>query len=281
MLIMLSGALLLGKQESYRAFLGKRLRRFAVPAAAWICIYLVWKKILWQPDMNFQEAFRQAVNGQVQYHFWFIYTLAGIYLAAPLIKVLVRHAAKKDLVYYFVLWAVFSCLIATAEKWDELRAPHVYHWRISPFIVNLYGGFFILGYVFRYRAPLPSLKRVLPGLICAGAFHGFFYFEFAPNTAIYLICAYFALIHAANFIEKNGPKILISAVKNLSKASFGIYLVHPIVLDAITMGRFGFRFDGTSEPPFLMIPVTALTVYALSFALIILLQKIPLLKRIT
>ena len=293
--IMLSGALLLPKTESYRDFFFKRFRRILIPAVVWTALYLFWKKQFYVPDLGFLDAFRLAVNGGVYFHLWFLYLIIGLYLITPLLRVLVAHASRRDLLYLLMLWFLVSSVLPFWEGWDKLFLHTGLHFKASAELAQGFMGYFVLGYYVR-QTDTAMFRRSAYGvwfaclLICmvgtyllSRHFHSFqtlFYDNLAPNGVFYAASFFMILKHAGPWIEAHLSVGLRNFVLNLSKASFGIYLIHPMILDILAKGRWGFILRGDILHPAWMIPFTTLVIYGLSFFVISLIRKIPVLKRI-
>jgi surface polysaccharide O-acyltransferase-like enzyme len=64
----------------------------------------------------------------------------------------------------------------------------------------------------------------------------------------------------------------------VSATSFGIYLIHIFVVELLRKGDLGFRLYSWMAPSVYMIPFTALAVFALSFVIVFVARKIPILK---
>lgn len=104
--LMASGALLLGerrdgKPESVRDFFKKRVTKVVLPFAFWAAIYMLWRVAFHHEHMSGRFLASQVWSGNVYMHLWFIYTILGLYLVTPILRVLVRHAAPD-------IWKLFS-----------------------------------------------------------------------------------------------------------------------------------------------------------------------------
>jgi len=293
--IMLSGALLLPKTESYRDFFFKRFRRILLPSVVWTVLYLLWKKQFYVPELGFSEAFRLALNGGVHFHLWFLYLIAGLYLLTPLLRVLVAHASRRDLLYLLILWFLVSSVLPFWEGWDKLFLHTGLHFKIPAELTQGFVGYFVLGYFIRqtdtvmFRHSVYGVWAACLFICMIGTyllsrhFHSFqmlFYDNMAPNGVLYAASFFMILKHAGPWLETHLSAGWRNLVLSLSKASFGIYLIHPMTLDILAKGRWGFVLKGDMPQPILMIPLTTLVIYVFSFFVIILIQKIPVLKRI-
>lgn len=78
--LMVSGALLLGKQESYQSFFSKRAMRILIPWIIW-CLVFFWI-----------EGGEQGMFGVLLTRFWFLPLIAGLYLLTPFLRLALQHA---------------------------------------------------------------------------------------------------------------------------------------------------------------------------------------------
>jgi surface polysaccharide O-acyltransferase-like enzyme len=69
-------------------------------------------------------------------------------------------------------------------------------------------------------------------------------------------------------------------VRAVSATSFGIFLIHIFVVELVRKGNLGFRLYGWMGPSVYMIPLTALAVFFVSFLIVFVLRKIPVLKMV-
>ena len=293
--VMLSGALLLPKIESYRDFFLKRFRRILVPFIVWTALYLFWKKQFYVPDLGFSEAFRLIANGGVHFHLWFLYLIVGLYLTTPILRILVAHASRRDLLCLLMLWFVVSSVSPFWEGWDKLFLHTGLRFKIPVEMAQGFIGYFILGYWIR-QSETEKFQKAAWGVwsvsfwVCLTGtyflsqhFHSFqllFYDNMAPNVVFYAASFFMIMKHVGPWLEAHFNAKGRDFVLDLSKASLGIYLIHPMILDILAKGRWGFVLKGDVSHPAAMIPLTTAAIYAISFVVIFLIQKIPILKRI-
>ncbi|MSR77500.1 MAG: hypothetical protein EXS63_04670 [Candidatus Omnitrophica bacterium] len=293
--VMISGALLLPKTESLGSFFTKRFQRIAIPFIAWTLLYLLWKKYFRAPDLGIAEALRLAASGEVHFHLWFLYVLVGLYLVTPVFRILTAHATSRDLFYFLTLWFLVSSLLPFAETLGKLFTHTAFHLKLPVEPAEGFIGYFVLGYFLRQYATEKSLNKAwalwtLSLLVCAVGtyvlcrhFHTYqnlLYDNMAPNVVIYTASFFLLIKFAGPAFEKNLAPDLKSFILSISKASFGIYLIHPMILEALAKGRWGFVLKATMPHPAMTIPLTTATIFVLSFLAVLLIQKIPLLKKI-
>lgn len=293
--IMVSGALLLSSRESYKDFFTKRFNRVFIPFITWTLFYLLWKKLFYLPDMGFAEALSRVVSGNVIFHLWFFYVLAGMYLVTPIFRILIAHARPKDVFYFIVLWFMAGSLLPFIQKVMVMGGNPDFHFNLPMEPVQGFIGYFVLGYFIRQYV----LEKWVPlaGMVWTGClafclvgtwllarhFQGFkelFYDNLAPNIVFYCASFFILVKFMVPAVEGRIPSGVKSAVIGISRASFGIYLIHPAVLDVLVKGRLGFTLRADTFHPVFMIPLIAVVGYAVSGIITLGIQKVPFLKKI-
>ena len=292
--IMISGALLLPKRESYRDFFRKRFNRIAIPFLAWTLLYLLWKKLFYQPDLGPAEALRQIAGNGVYFHLWFLYVLIGLYLLTPLFRITAAYASGRDIFYFLALWFIFSSLLPCTEKIGQLFTGEDFRLAIPIEPAQGFIGYFVLGYFLNQYVTdkAGAATRVIWAVSLLISLEGTFYLtqhfrsfqnalydNMAPNVVFYTTSVLILIKSSGPFLEKHLPERFKNMILQVSKASFGIYLIHPVFLDTLIKGRLGFTLTGKMFHPIWMIPLTAALVFSLSLAAVRLIQRVPYLRR--
>jgi len=297
--IMLSGALLLPKQEKYFVFFSKRLRRILVPWIFWTAVYVVWATTFHGVSLHSFAEFKRLVIETFLGGFWFLVMLVGVYILTPIWRIFVQYAHAKDYVYVLSLWFLITSAL-----------PFIGALLHKELIFSLplglqYSGYFVLGFLFTKIDPVRLRPKKLlfltlysSSLIAVGTFWltsmnaqfiDIFYGYLNPLQVICAI-ALFLLIYSFqekqlfSFFKLHKLKTQQKARKvilQLSEATFGIFLVHIIILEVIIRGIGRFNFSQTSLHPLLAIPVLTVIVYFLSFMVIKELRHFSLGKLIT
>lgn len=296
--VMLSGSLLMNpnKIESIGDFLRKRWLRVATPFVFWSIIYLLYDfrgyirdhKWPWWPDVWYKFFFED-----VYFHLWFVPMILGLYFLIPTFRVFLKAAKRVDIEYFLVFWFYVSILQVSFSNFIIVK---YIGWLA-------YIGYIILGYYIShydihqikllYRTAWVSLVVTIIGTwYLALYFHGFhhhtaiFYMYMSPNV-IFMGAALF--YHWCRYdwaaFAKKYPKIH-GIVGWFSGISFGVYLLHALILDVFKNGYVGNivisanTFLNIKGHPIWCVPLF-LTSTVLTSALIIwFLQKIPFLKKI-
>ena len=285
---MASGVLLLGKREPVADFFRKRFVKVGIPTLFWSIAYLLWSvEAYTNGTMNTVgvavSMLKVIYTGNVEIHLWFLYILIGIYLVAPVLRVFVLAASRRELAYFVIMWFLATPLLELAQRLTGLQTALVIP------VVAGYVGYFVMGYLLA-DVNLGRRGIILAVLGCAIAvtiiYFGtnllsvnaapidiYFYSYFSPPTVLASVCGYLLLKYLGGSLGRAG-----NIVRMVAGTSFGIYLIHIFVVELFRRGALGFRLYSWQAPSIYMIPLTALAVYILSFLIVMGMQKIPLVK---
>lgn len=279
---MISGYLLLSKNETYSDFFYKRGLKVFLPLFIWSMIYLIWQEEgfgnpLWTIIKSYLIKF---IRGPRENHLWFFYELFGLYLFTPILRIYVARAARRDLLYFCLIWFAFIPLANLLREFTPIKIGFSYQF------LGGYIGYYIFGYlagqmeftknqkIAAWAVFLSSLLATIIGMHIRGVYGlKTQYFEDYQSVNV-------ALMSAAIFICLTRMEIgdsLYHLMTPLSNASFGIYLAHVIVI-AEVFSVFPFSLLTTSGSGVYMIPLIGLVGYVFTFIIIFILQKIPIVK---
>ena len=164
-----------------------------------------------------------------------MYTLAGLYLLAPIISPFLEKATKSELNFYLILWAIALCLPVFANWVDVDRGPTGILYYFSG-----YAGYFLLGYYMHtFKPHIPNwlipILYVIP-VTCLlffklnydreGLLYDFFWYL---SIFVAMMCvAWFDLVR--RFVCRFELGGISHILKKLSDSCFGIYLVHIFIM---------------------------------------------------
>ncbi|SCG81807.1 Inner membrane protein yiaH [Proteiniborus sp. DW1] len=296
-LILISGRLMLcsDREESILLFLRKRLSKVIFPLIFWSFLYLInmlrKSELGIQWDMSLLKLFlTNLYTGNVHIHLWYLYMLIGLYLITPIIKPYVNNVKKDNFIYFIVIWFISNGVIVFLEKFTVYNIGinlSFFHWSL---------GYYILGFLLERYNPSEKQRKIayifgfLGFVVTAygtylltvnnvGQLVEHLYSYLAPNVIVMSISVYilFKNIHWDRVID-NIP-ILNTIISSFNKTSFGIYLVHLLVLDIIYSGELGISIKASSFNPIIGIPLVSIITFLVSHLVVLILQKIPILNK--
>lgn len=292
---MVSGLLLLNpsKDQPIARFFQKRFFKVLLPFIAWSLLYLIWRMVSKGETFSAREILVLFIEGPVYYHLWFIQMILGLYLAAPILRIYIRHATQENLTYFLAVWLITVAILPMFKRFLGFEVG------IDVVVTTGFVGFFVLGYYLRNvtlkrSQVIPVLLLVVVMLVftqyithaltiqieTVGGYDNFF----VANDSLNLITVavglflflksldYHYLFQQLPFLQK--------LVTWISSCSLGIYFVHVLIIDELASGHLGFKLAASSFTPIVSIPTIAILVMALSVATTMLLKQIPLVRNI-
>ncbi len=226
---------------------------------------------------------------------WFLYTIIGIYLILPIINIYICNANKININYFISIWFWFYCVFPLLSKFGYPVGVHLE-------FGSGYLGYLIVGYKLRcmyidslykvsiecYRiALLVFVSNVLFTMISTyymtvsnnGILDEFFYGYLSMNIVFMTISFIIVVIYINNNLSIDKFKVVVNIINYFSsKLSFGIYLVHLLVMAILDSGILGFKLNGYTYNPAVFIPVTTVAITLLSSFFVCILKKVPVIK---
>lgn len=272
---MLSGALLLSKDYKLSYFLQKRFWRIIPPLIFWSLIYIFYDYILvGEKYFTLIEFIKMVIRNLFygsKFHLWFVYTLLGLYLFIPILRKWIKNSSNNEILYFLIIW--FATIIYSLPYF-KAYLPNIPLTNFSGYI-----GYLVLGY---YLSNLTLRNKYIPiifiiigiGITIYGThyltqqenkFSSYFYGYLTPNVLLSSIGVF--LIFKNFSINNKGIKKVILF---LSNQSFGIYLVHILILTLLNKIGINWKFAN----PIISIPIISAICILISSLTIYLLRKI-------
>ena len=216
--LMLSGALLLGKEEPLGVFFKKRFSRILLPFLIWSLVFYV---LLFPPhgiDCLWDYPYK-LLTGGIHGVYWFVYTIIGLYLLTPLLRPAMRDRTI-GLWTGGLLLGLFLLRTAFPEKFPLVEGIWMQDLR---HLMTYVGGFLLV----RHLDGKPWLRWAAPlwMLLWMGA-QVTFALVHPIDFPFYIFSAFglFAWVNTWHFRRER------KVVTLLSETSYGIYLCHAAVI---------------------------------------------------
>ncbi len=288
--LVLSGATLLTKQYSLIDFYKKRMSRVLIPFLFWLPAYWVFRWFMlqaWERPRDIYSILQWGadlfVAEGVSKHLWFVYMILLLYLFVPFIAGLLKKASRRNVLIFLISWLVLNGLQLSgvfAVDSFGLIIKKLYSY-------SLYAGYLVLGYFLftstvRFKAE--KLLAVLIFVISVIVASVSTYYlsrqcgkqtltmmnSFSLNTFLQTVAVF---VFFKNTYFKN--KIVLKIIRTISNYSFGIYLVHIMVISLF----FRVGIFWTMAHPLVSVPFVVLLTLLTSFSVIYLLRKIPFMAK--
>jgi surface polysaccharide O-acyltransferase-like enzyme len=285
---MISGFLLLPRTESLHAFYTKRMTRILIPFVVWSLIYLGWYCGNHAGTCTSSFVWDLLLVQGTYYHLWFLYSIISIYLILPVLRLLIRPDTDKGILWYMViLWLIFQPILGIAHKFWNFSI------KLSPPLAIGFVCYFILGYLLgemRLSRTRIMFSAVVWGIStwvtiagtyllirASGQFDGFFY-DFVSLNVILASGTAFLLLRWISERELVKSSNSHTFKRALATSAFGIYLVHILVIEVLRDWIPFLPISSFMGDAIWSIPLVSMIVFSLSFLIVRILQKIPVLK---
>lgn len=274
---MLTGALLLPREHSVSS-IGKRIWRMVLPLFAWSLIYLVWHH-------GYRAAqpgwILEIISKPVAGHLWYLYSLIPAYALLPVLSPFFLSAKPRMQWFVIAAWFAAGSMIPTINY--LFRAPLIGFDREFFYI---YPGYMLLGAVLWWRKGtrmqlLVGLVAMAGGIAATGigtylssrnvpSLNETLYQYYSSTVVIAAAGSFICLRAFFDWLGRNGS-MSNGFVSAFGKASFGIYLVHPLVIWSFELRGYAYDFMN----PWLAIPALMFAVVAISWLIVEPLRRIP------
>ena len=288
--LMISGTLMLqpGKaSEPLSNFFKKRIARVAAPFLIWSAAFVGWRIWFFEEALTAHDVLRAFFQGTVYVHLWFMYVLLALYVATPVLRQLTRNMSQARLAYVLSIWLVAKSLIPLLQRWWGFEISWVHHLPLTNYL-----GFFLGGY-YLSKVQLPKSLRpwllLLYGVLAIATgsltlylnsgtdqLNDILYDNLGPNTILMATCLFLWLKDFSYRAWAKRHQVLARWVKLLSRFSFGIYLMHLMLIDLFQSTYFmGLQINALPMSPFLTIPLFSAIVLVASMLILALLARVP------
>lgn len=286
--IMVSGVLLLQPSKPFN--LRKSIKRLVFPLIIWSALYAFcvtlneYRAISVEWFLSFLK-----LTFVTPTHNYFLYLLLGVYLIVPFLKSIV---GKKELVNYIILLWGGVLVIKYLSTFQQLSPICSIFNRLELSFPVGYVGYFVLGYKLQNihiqktqtkMVILSTLAVVLLSTIVMFTYmrsnsDGFLcqvYYDYMnPFVVLYSSCV-FLLCRLGFEDNRERSKRVLSGFERMSKYSLAIYMFHMFVIVLFLQIDLNYRFLN----PWISIPLLSVMIYAISFGVVFIGERIPFFKK--
>ena len=277
MFMMITGTIFLPRKTGLKSVLTKNIPRVLTAMVFWSAVYTFFA---WRSGTG-EDLLLLFLKGH--YHMWYLPFLCGVYLTIPFLqKIAEDEKLTKSLL---VLSGVIGMLIPWAANALALIWPaiaEVVRALEGKVNISFFQGLLAmlpLGYLLSKTELSRKQRRLIYALGILGAVltgvgtiwstekMGTYSSVFCTNASPTVIAPGVAIYVFAKYNLTRLPK----AVAWVADHSFGIYLVHALVIEELQ--RSGFHV--LTWDPIIGVPVVSVAAFAISLAVSVLLSKIP------
>ncbi|MFD2228561.1 acyltransferase [Alkalimarinus sediminis] len=288
---MVSGALLLKRDEPITDFIRKRFSKVIIPFVFWSLFFVFWASLYELRSGIFASSFYSLVFQPSYYHLWFLYTLVGLYLYMPILRKIVNNSNNSLLVYFIILWFVAVAVVPSGERVSGLDSF------VDLSSISGYVGYLVLGLLLSKKTyNLKQATLAMAAFVIAvcvtifgtyylaaqneGVFDGYFYENLSPNVIVASGSLFVLIKFSIESLFKGGETCISKSIRSVSACSFGIYFIHVVFLYLLKNGDLGLTLSAFVGDPVYSVPATAIVVFIASYSTVLLMKNIPFIKNI-
>ena len=293
MFFMQSGANILNYRKRYDTvtFFKKRTKKVIVPFVLWSMVGFILLVLQQNKILNFFKLF---FGGNMVGPYWFFYTIIGFYLCAPFLSIVIDYGNKKICLYVLALSLVVNSILPLFSQILQINNGfNLVFPAIGSFLQWFIAGYYIVHYKVKHIKIIYGIGMVALILEVMFTFLATFlmphnpYYDytfgglvknFYDIQNIFAFLAFSSLFLLLKKCEEKLRSVKFSgAINKLSKYTYGVYLIHPILLMAFVplFTRF-LNFI----PMIIRFIVLPLFVYFISIILTIVIKKIPCIGKV-
>lgn len=241
---MISGALLLQREEPIRTCLRRRVLRYAAVLLAASAVSYVYACRTDLSALSMGGFWRTLYGGEHAAAYWFLYAYLAYLIVLPLMRRLARAMTERDFLY--VTGLIFAVHLISASEWFLWRGNVTLNANLSLFVTRQAVYYPLAGYFLEHRFGAQAAQpRVLAGLFAAGALavalaclalrqanavtgdwpeSAFGLFAFVPAAAVYAGAK-------ALFERVPVPPATARVLTGVGSCTFGIFLFEKVYRD--------------------------------------------------
>ncbi|POT61941.1 acyltransferase [Citrobacter braakii] len=280
--IMITGSLLMREKTDLTNAL-KRSKRLLFILVSWSDIYYSYLAYIGKSDFKLSSFLGMLIRNQIFYHLWYLYAAIGFVLMIPILSAFYHSASRKDVIIFTVSWMIFLFFGLINL---QLNLNININWSLQIQIFSSLSVYLIIGKLIKDSAikvdRVTITISVMLIVICTistshitklitpygGPVNQLFYDNSSLFVGISAIS--FMFLFMGINVKSN---IIIKTINLISPCTLGIYLIHPIIIDALRL----FIFEKYKIVTGLGVVTTMpIIIFAISLVSILILRKIGL-----
>ena len=293
---MISGSLLLPKQESIRTVYQKRLSRFVVVLLLFSAVQMVFRMFAYGEPITLSGYIEGVYAKNLATAYWYLYAYLGVLVMLPLLRRLAQGMTSEDFFYYAFCELIIVGVIPVIQYliW---QGDYVINGSFAPILItNNNVFFFLLGYGVEHtwklhadccwkRVAWTSFGVVAIGICCFMTYYlnthtgdwGEYDAQFFHNSLIVLPTIAVFLLVKELFESHHIPGRLEKVIIVIGNLTFCIMLVENIFRYIFEETFLKLAYTIGSFPSCILY---VLTVFVASGIVALILKRIPLVKKI-
>ena len=293
---MISGSLMLRKDHiDIKDLWIRKIFRISMLLLFWIIFYYVMDTGLKYVIREPQNAFKNFFTTENKYHLWYLRVQFSLYVFTPVYAIAVRKLDRKTVNYFFTIFIIFNIIQHTFLSIP--RIPNWLKWPVNNLIyveISDAVGYFLLGYFLTDDRQFDTEKYsngkllgiyIVSLILAATVNHIFSLIINRPSVALHGNSSLPILFESVTlfilikrkFSNYKFNKKIGKLIKNISKSTLFIYLIHPFFIDRMAKD---FGFNILNYNPLISVPFAVILYFIVGVICGVILEKIPILNKL-
>ena len=289
--VMISGGLVLAspRTTALTDFYRRRVTRLGLPMVVWIVAYLAFGRAVSGSPATVDAALASVAAGRPYYHLYFLFVIAGVSLAAPLLAWAIQGREHQQLVRFVAVAFTLAMIDNALTSLLRIGTPNAVT-RFVPYVAD-----FLAGYALLSVRPTRARRRGAVGIVATGVLltaigtwvltqpnvlgpgRGLYLYEYHSITTVPVsLAVYQLLVWSGPWIEAHLAGQVARVIGVMGAASFGVYLFHPMVL--VGLARQGISSTTTIAP--VAVFLTVGLAFTISLIAVVALRRVPWVRAI-
>lgn len=222
-------------------------------------------------------------TGRLEFHFWYVYAIVGIYITMPILFAFVKGASRRVIEYYLIMWALINTFFVLSKSgYIPFVANVLDSYHFVGIFVEYIGypvlGYYLMHYDFSKRVKVISVISGFAAAAVAICFtildkagYGVLQVEYLAYCGIFVIIYSIAICMIVKHIPLNYESLLPKIICNIGRHTLGIYFIHMVFVILI----FQYGICNYYVLPVVDVIIYTLVVLALSYIIAFVVRKIP------
>lgn len=235
---MITGALLISRNENIGVFYKKRVIRIAPPILFWSIIYLI---LFWTSGKPVLDSIFSIIKGPITTHLWYLYAILGLTMFIPFLSKIYKNSSETERLVFLSIWFIISSIIPVFIDLLDMAWSPIRVYGFEPF-TGFMGLCFLGAYLYDKKKERGAAWAIcnLLGFVGTGILIALSTFWLsvrrgAPSELFYGYTTFLVVISATclfNFAICLPRLTGVAAriIRVISDCSLGIYCIHPIVI---------------------------------------------------
>ncbi|RAP45611.1 MAG: hypothetical protein BZ135_05305 [Methanosphaera sp. rholeuAM6] len=288
--VLVSGLLLLDRPQSIDR-LPHRIERVMVPFVFWLFVFylkmiFIDHSIVAASAYDFVGGFVNCILNPniISIEFWYIYMIIGFYLMLPIIRKWISNTDEREIKYFLVVWFAVLVLNYFNTRIMILEYVNLFTGYLGFFVLGYYlnttdskyANSFTLGLALFIAGTLMMLLSILIPTWMSGQLNMDYvgYLNLAPSS-VFKAMGMFLMLKNVDFktVFKTRSDSVNEFMRKFAEITFGLYLIHLLIpLNGIWSIELS---------PFINIPVCLAVIIVVTYVVLNVMNRIPILQRFT